>query len=481
MKGGNKLIDDEITLDKATYKNRWVILCVLITLPFMSNLDVSIINIALPTLRKSLDINMFKSSWIVSSYLISISAFIIIFGKLGDSIGKEKVFLRGLIVFTAGSFFCGISPSITILILSRIIQGIGASMLMANNQGIIVQIFPEKERGIALGVSSACVAVGAIFGPPIGGFIITYLSWHYIFLINVPLGLIAIVVGYKTLPSSKIKKVDTFNKLNVFLLSASIVFFFLGLLISQNLGLSNIIVLTFMIGGILLFLLFVYVELNSNDPLIDFTIFKNQSFSICLICAFTFAFVTNSINIMLPFYLADALKLSPSIMSLILLISPTLMFITSPLAGNISGKVGIKRVTIFGLSLLLITLFFMQFLGLKSSIIYLIILLILFGISSGSFHCTNTNLIMSYAPKEKLGIAGSCNALIRNLGYTCGTSISTSIFYFAMSSKVGYKVIDSALESGDTFVYGMRIVFIVIIIMTVISLSLSLLNYCKSK
>src|SRR5471030_3128103 len=171
-------------------KNRWVILFVVVMVTFMSALDGSIVNVALPVMAKSLNVTSAGIQLVVTSYLIIIAATILIFGRLGDIIGKTKVFRFGIVVFTIGSLLCGLTNSLPILVAARAIQAIGAAGTMSTNQGIITQVFPARERGRALGVIGTFVALGAMAGPPIGGIIVSAASWRYIFLINVPIGII---------------------------------------------------------------------------------------------------------------------------------------------------------------------------------------------------------------------------------------------------------------------------------------------------
>jgi len=166
---------------------------------FMATLDSSIVNVALPKMAKSLSVSTESIAWVVSSYLIVISASILIFGRLGDMKGKTNIFHIGVVIFTFGSLLCGISHSFIILIIARSLQAIGAAATMANNQGIITQVFPSNERGKALGISGAFVALGSLTGPPIGGFIITHFSWEYIFLINIPIGIFVFLLGLSRL------------------------------------------------------------------------------------------------------------------------------------------------------------------------------------------------------------------------------------------------------------------------------------------
>ncbi|MDP4091187.1 MAG: MFS transporter, partial [Bacillota bacterium] len=164
-----EVIDNEII-----YKKRWMILSVVVLLPFMATLDSTIVNVALPVMVRIFSVTMSSIQLIVICYLITIVSTILSFGRLGDIKGKSSVFNMGLLVFTTGSLLCGLSPNLTVLIFSRIIQGLGASAAMANNQGIITQVFPANERGRALGISGTFLALGTMIGPPLGGFIISY-------------------------------------------------------------------------------------------------------------------------------------------------------------------------------------------------------------------------------------------------------------------------------------------------------------------
>ena len=151
-------------------------------------------------MAKSLNVTSAGIQLVVTSYLIIISATILVFGRLGDIVGKTKVFKFGIALFTLGSLFCGITSSLPLLVLARVIQAIGAAGTMANSQGIITEVFPANERGKALGITGTFVALGALVGPPLGGFIVDATSWEYIFLINVPIGIITLFYGFKILP-----------------------------------------------------------------------------------------------------------------------------------------------------------------------------------------------------------------------------------------------------------------------------------------
>lgn len=167
--------------DAGIQKKRWLILIVLNLFTFMSTLDGSIVNIALPVLVKELALPVAQVEWVTTGYLMAICSVILFFGKLGDIAGKIKMFKLGMVVFTIGSLLCGLSHSLPLLIASRVVQAVGASMTMANSQGIVTDIFPSTERGKALGLIGTFVSLGSIAGPSLGGIIVSSMGWEYIF------------------------------------------------------------------------------------------------------------------------------------------------------------------------------------------------------------------------------------------------------------------------------------------------------------
>ncbi|NLK95553.1 MAG: MFS transporter [Clostridiales bacterium] len=457
-------------------KNKWIILGVIISQPFMACIDGSIINVALPTIRENLGITMSTSEWIVSSYLVIISAFILFFGRLGDIKSKSKVFINGILIFLLGSLFCALSSNITYLVISRIVQGIGASMLMATNQGLIADIFPKNERGKALGISGASVALGSILGPALGGLIITYLPYNFIFLINIPIGLVAYILGIKYLPVKKTNKNEKMDIPGAILFAVSIIFLFTSLLASQNFGFKNMYIILGLILGLIILAGFFIVESKVEMPMLELSLFKSSSFSINLFCAFIIFVTTNTINVIQPFYLTDILKYSPSKISMVMLFNPLILLFVAPISGALSDKIGSKKLTLFGLLSISIVIGLMSFLNETSSMLHIVILLSFLGLASGTFNSPNTNIIMSSVPRDKLGIAGSTNALMRNLGLAFGVTYSTTILYARMSNIAGYRVYE-AIEGKDyIFVSGMKYVYIITACLCLLAFFISLFS-----
>lgn len=463
------------------YKNRWFILGVLVMQPFMACLDSSIVNVALPILQRDLGATMAGTEWIVSSYLIIISASILIFGRLGDMHSKSSIFIKGILVFVLGSLLCGISPSLSILVISRIVQAIGAAMLMSSNQGIITDVFPPNERGKALGISGSFVALGSILGPALGGFIVTYFTWHYIFLINVPIGIICYIFAKKYLPIRVSKESESMDKPGAIMFFIATILIFTSILLGQSLGFNSIyVILGFVIGCIVL-AFFLMFENKTKNPMLHLNLFKKSIFSVSLICAFISFTAINTINVIQPFYLNDILGYSPGKISVIMTAYPIVLFIVAPLSGTLSDKIGSKILTLIGLFLTGVSMILLSLLNGNSKEATIFIILALLGFSNGLFQSPNTNLIMSSVPKDKLGIAGGTNALIRNLGLAFGVSASTSILYAKMSDLAGFRVLGAIPDKPEIFISGMRFVYILVAALCFIGFIISLIEYINSK
>ena len=442
------------------YKNRWIILAVVVLLPFMATLDSTIVNVVLPVMVNIFSVTMSSIQLIVICYLITIVSTILFFGRLGDIKGKSIIFNLGLCVFTIGSLFCGLSKTLTWLVFFRIIQGIGASAAMANNQGIITQVFPDNERGKALGISATFLALGTMIGPPLGGFIVSYLNWSYIFFINIPIGIITTIVGFKILPCKLSEKEEEVDFIGAIIFGASVIFLFYSLIAGVTIGYGNSIIIFTLFIAVLLFDIFIVVEKRQKYPLIDFSLFKDSLFSIGILCTFICYISFNSNNIVQPFYLQNVLKMTPDHAGIIMMISPVIIAVIAPFSGYLSDKIGSEYLTFIGLIVMGIGMGLMGTLNENSSIQGLIIYISLIAIGNALFLSPNNSLVMSSAPGDKLGIAGSINAFVRNLGQSIGVTMATLVLYSFMSLKMGRKVLGYVEGRDDIFLFGMKYVYI---------------------
>lgn len=441
-------------------KKRWTILSIVVLSVFMSSLDGSIVNVALPTMAKSMGVTSGAIAWVVSVYLIAVSATMLLFGRLGDIWGKTNIFLFGIALFTIGSFLCGFTYTLSILLLARIIQAIGAAGMMANSQGIITHVFPAEERGRALGLTGTFVALGALAGPSLGGVIVSYTSWEYIFWINVPVGILVLLFGFKLLPRSGQKLDEKLDLPGAFLIIATISLLFgtLGQIGSTSLGLPLLLIL--LAVTVVLFILFLKVENKTDMPLLELSLFRNKWFTVSIICSFISFIAIFCSNIVMPFYLQDILPFTPGQAGAFLSIYPLILALTAPVSGYLSDKIGSEILTLCGLTLTSLGLFLMSTLSEHPSYIAMGIFVAIMSLGNGLFQSPNTSLVMSTLPKNKLGIGGGVNAFVRNLGMICGITLATTLLYGSMSMKLGYQVTDFVKGQEDVFIYGMRVVYI---------------------
>lgn len=450
------------TNDSIKHNNMWLILIATCLFTFMSTLDGSIVNIAMPTMSKDLAISMNEAEWIVSVYMITICCLLIFWGRISDTIGKIKIFKIGTLIFILGSLFCGISSTLEMLLISRIIQATGASMTMATNYGIITENFPPEMRGRSLGVLGSFVSLGSIAGPGIGGVIIQKYTWHYIFLINIPIGIFAFVLGYFVFPKSKKKDIPlNLDYLGFILFDMFIISLFMGIFIGQVIGFTKLSIIILFIIAVCSFVGFIFREKRAKNPLIDLTIFNNKSFSVGLTCAVLIFSSNLFMNTLLPFYLQDTLKLSSLMSGFILMCVPIAMVIVAPISGALSDKIGSEGLTFLGLFIVSVSQLLFILIGLKTTISYLVVLTLLAGTGVALFQSPNNSIIMSSVEHNHLGIAGSINSLARNIGMVTGLSLSTTILYSSMTQKAGYKVNGYINGRDDLFLYGMHIAFLV--------------------
>ncbi len=447
-------------MDKTYEKNKWPILLIVVMSTFMATLDSSIVNVALPQMARAMTVDTSQIQLVVTSYLIVIVGIILIFGKLGDMLGKTRIFTFGLVLFTLGSLLCGISSAFPVLIGARIIQAVGAAATMANNQGIITQVFPATERGKALGFTGTAVALGSLTGPGLGGIIVGAASWEYIFLINVPVGVVVLFFAIKLLPRSKKQATVKLDVLGAVLFMLSIVPLFVALGQVPGLGFLNPLVLTGMIVSLFSFVAFIAVERKRENPLIPLVIFKNKLFSLSIFCAFIIFVGLFCNTIIQPFYLQDVMRYSPEQAGLMMMIFPLILSVLAPISGHLSDKIGSELLTFIGLLLFSLGLFLMSTLTEQSTLITMVVFLVVLSVGMGLFQSPNNSLIMSTVGRHQLGIAGSINALVRNMGMVCGIALATTLLYGSMSGELGYRVTTYVVGNSGVFINGMRIVYL---------------------
>ena len=431
----------------------------------MSTLDGSILSIANPSIAKDFNVSMEAVKWVVTSYMLMITASLIFFGRLGDKIGSNKIYTGGFLVFTVGSLCCSLSPSLPLLIASRVFQGIGASMLMATGIGIISNTFPSGERGKALGLTGAVVGIGNMTGPSVGGLILAHFHWSAIFLINLPIGLLAFFLAMKYLQTQPTNPaIGGFDLPGTALFATTVV-----ILIASLSGTNGINVLL-MLLSILFLLVFLQVEKHSNHPMLDFSLFKVIPFVYGNVMAFAVYTIQTSVFFLMPFYMETLLKLTPSMTGLLMTIPPVTMALLAPLSGTLSDKIGSPK--ILSVSFFLLACAFLVFLGLgsKLNILLLSVGLFLLGLGMGMFGSPNNSSILGSIPREKAGYAGGFISTTRNLSFSLGIAASASIFTYV------FQLAQKTLPYATAYVRGNHVVYVIAVCIAAAGFLFSLFN-----
>ena len=410
-------------------RRRWVTLNISIGV-YMSTLDASIVNISLPTIIRSLNTDLTAVAWVVMAYLIVITGCLLLMGRLSDLFGQRRLYLIGFLTFTSGSALCGFSPTIDFLIGSRMIQGLGASALMANGPAILTTAYPEEERGKALGILGSVVSVGFLTGPILGGFLVEHLGWRSIFFINLPIGAIGIYLSSKVL-----ERVVPTGKLRVDLWGAILLFFFLtSLLLFLNQvvqGLAPLLWLWLFLS-LFWFSLFIIVELRSPSPLVDLKLFRRRLFISSLGASFLSFWMSAAHTFVIPFFLQNILEYSPSKAGMLIFPVALTIMVMAPFAGRFSDRVGVRIPATIGLALTSLTVFSFTFLKLGTNDLDILWRQIVLGIGISLFNPANNSAIIGSLPREKVGLASSFLALSRNLGMVIGVAFAEMVIAFRL-------------------------------------------------
>jgi len=396
---------------------------------FMVNLDTYIVNVSLPTISHYFDITMSKVSLVVISYLLALTSTTLIFGKMVDTFGVKIMFIAGYLVFTAGSLLCGISWTIWVLVFSRFIQGIGGAMIIISGYTSITKHLPADRRGWAFGCVSSAAAVGIAVGTPLGGMITGCLSWHWIFLINVPVGIIASIVSARTLPGTEVresgKHFDFAGAALSFLGILSLVY---ALNFGKDGGWTSVPIVAAFLIALAMTVLFVVQEKRSADPLLNLDIFKNRSFVFALLGTLAALMIMAGNNFLLPFYLEMCRGLKPQQAGFVLMIYSIVYMIAGPRAGRASDR--IRPTLLCAVAMISAACACSSFalaLGVQS-LIPVIIFLFWYALSNSLFMPSNNNLVMGMAAENHQGEASGVFNVFSKLALVLGVCFFEALF-----------------------------------------------------
>lgn len=434
---------------------------------FMTAFMGSSINIALPTIGVEFSTGPVFQSWFATAYLMTTAVLLIPVGKLSDVVGRTKIFKIGLIIFSAFSLVCGVSPSATFFLVSRLMQGVGSAMLFTTSMAILVTVFPVSERGKVIGINTAGVYIGLSSGPFLGGIIAHQLGWRYIFFINFLIGICLIIPTLKKLnwewKPPENEKYD-FQGAGLYIFSLSTLM--LGFTFLPKI--SGIILICV---SIISFYVFHKMEVRITKPLFDFKIFSlNRTFTFSNLAALINYSATFAITFILSQYLQTVKNLSSQEAGFILITQPLMMAIFSPIAGKNSDKIEPQKLSSIGMGLLTTGLVVFCFISVDFPIYLIVINLIMIGIGFALFSSPNANAIMSSIDKNYYGVASSTLSSMRMVGQM----FSMAIVIVILNIHIGGNIINT--ENIGYFMNGLRILFIIFSVLCFIGIWFSLMR-----
>ena len=462
-------------------KNRKTIMVVLVVAigTFMSSLDSSVVNLVIPIIRRDFGVSVSAVEWIVTAYLLVVSSLLLTFGRISDLYGRKKVYLLGFIIFTAGSLLCGLSGNIVILIICRVIQGIGAAMLYSTGPAIITNAVPASSRGKAFSISAVAVAAGLCAGPVIGGFLTTVLGWQSIFFINVPIGIMGVTMAFIQIPGDEKKNSEPFDKIGSLLVFTALVLILLPLSMLENYDFGLPAFFSLIAAGILTVGLFLIFERKCTYPMLNLNLFKNRIFAAGNAAAF-FLYMAQFIMVFLaPFYLENFRMFSALTTGMLYLPLPLATIMIAPVSGAVSDRFDSSFISTAGTAVMAGGLFMMSFLNKDTSTAYIIGSMILTGLGFGMFQTPNNSAIMGSVPQQYRGIASGTLATMRNLGMVMGVAVSGTLFT-AIQSKVLMKLVSKGLSDSalteEAFIHALHVTFMAAVAVALMAMAASVVK-----
>jgi EmrB/QacA subfamily drug resistance transporter len=439
---------------------KWLVLGAVMLGSLMGPLDASIVNTVLPKITESFHTDVSITQWVPTVYLLTISCLILLYGRLGDMLGYKRIFICGLAAFTLTSLLCGFSQNIWMLIAFRALQGLAAGMMMSVSFAIIASTFPAAQRGRAMGIYAISIAIGLGIGPTLGGAIAEYGSWQYVFFVNIPIGICALLLGSRVIPKGSVKPGQHLDVAGAFAAFVFLTSFLLFANRGGNWGWLSAASVSLMVIAAISVAAFIQIERRTKQPMLNLELFESRVFSFASLSALINFMALYALVFITPFYLAFVLKYSILKVGLVMAASPVATLIVAPLSGVLSDRIGSRVLAVCGMIACSIGMFLLSGLDASSTSFDVAWRLAICGTGSGMFQSPNNSAVMGSVPAMRLGIASGMLAAMRNVGMVLGIAIAGAVLYnlapVAASGHIGQL---TGIEV-DEFVNGLHWAYI---------------------
>jgi EmrB/QacA subfamily drug resistance transporter len=432
---------------------------------FMVNLDASIVVVGLPTMIKTLQSTFATAQWIILSYMLSLTTLIAGAGRLGDLFGKKQLYIAGIAVFTVASLCCALSPNAASLIIFRAIQGMGAAFCISLSFAIAGDMVPKEQMGKTMGILTTMVPLGIASGPTVGGLLISIWGWPSMFLVNIPIGIIAFIVISKFAHSVKPNITVKVDIVGMLLLSLVLCSYALGMTYMEKSGIGSPLVSSLLAVSVILLILFVSYEKRIKHPFLHIGLFKNSVLSASLFASALVYVVMTSTIILFPFYLSKACGFKPLQVGLIMSFGPLVTALLSIVAGRVADKYNSRKVMLYGVLVMAIGCFFMSMVNPAQGVLGFLWRIGIIQLGLTFFQTPNNATIMKLASPQQRGLLSGLLSLSRSIGQITGTVVMGAIFAIAVSSFNNADKINNgslAVTSGIDLVFKIAAILAVL-------------------
>ncbi|MCA9950396.1 MAG: MFS transporter [Anaerolineales bacterium] len=463
-----------MTNTAVNYEKKWLVMAAVAIGTFLATIDGSIVNVALPSLVRELNTNFATVQWVILAYLLTQTTLLLSVGRLGDMLGKKPLFTAGIVVFTLGSVLCGLSPSIYWLISFRVVQAVGAAMMLALGMAIVTEAFPPNERGKAIGLNGTFVSIGIIIGPTLGGIILNDFAWNWIFFVNLPIGLIGTFLALHYIPDTHPGGKQKFDFIGAATLFISLLCLLLAFTWGQQRGFTDVLILLLFLGAALFLGLFLWIEGHTAEPMVDLQLFRNRIFSINLTMGVLVFIAIAGTTLLLPFYLNDMRGFPPRQVGLMMALLPIFLGIVAPLAGSLSDKWGTRPISMIGLVVVVVSYLLMSQFNADTDLFNYAVGVGALGLGMGIFQSPNNSGVMGAAPSGRLGVASGLLAISRTLGQIVGISLLGALWAGRVSYFLGTTPPAGATSAPiPTQLAALSDTFFVMVLLIVVALGLN--------
>ncbi|MFI6317019.1 MFS transporter [Nonomuraea sp. NPDC050556] len=419
----------------------------------LSSLGTSIANVGLPTLARAFTASFQEVQWVVLAYLLAVTTLIVSVGRLGDLVGRRRLLLAGIALFTVASALCGAAPGLWWLVAARVAQGLGAAVMMALAMAFVAEVVPKERTGRAMGLLGTMSAVGTALGPSLGGALIAGPGWRAIFLVTVPLGVVTLLLAHRHLPADRpAAERPGFDRLGTVLLALTLGAYALAMTMGP---------LALLLVALLGVALFVRVEGRAASPLVRLSMFGDRVLGASLVMSALVSTVLMATLVVGPFYLSRALGLDAALVGLVLSAGPLVAALTGVPAGRVVDRFGARRMTLLGLAGIATG---SAVLALTSGLLGYILPMVAITAGYALFQTANNTAVMAGLPPDRRGVTSGLLNLSRNLGLITGTSVMGAVFAFASGTA------DVATAPPGAVSTGMRVTFALAVLLIAVAL-----------